>query len=406
MSRVLILVVAGPEGYGVRNVWSLLVRTLEQSGLHVVIAVLDLRLVDGWRRDFPGVDVIHPPVEWRPLAGGSNRIWRIVRRGISQLKLADWLDGVVRRYAARGIVLQGPIEALLCGLVARRRGIPALWFVPNAVSDEQFLDINKRIYRSLFRHANVIPVANSKFTDSTLGRGNFRRHVIHLGVDTEFYRPEPDDGTVRERFRIPRTAIVIGLFARMTPSKGQLELVKAAARLQENVHLLFCGGPLEGTYHQTLASTVAALNFHDRVHFAGFQTDLRPYYGACDILANLRTDPEPFGLTVVEAMACGRAVLAHASGGPAETIIDGRTGWLIPHCSPDDIAGGLHRVIADRLRWLEMGLAGRARAEAEFSVKRFEVKVCEVVKTEIHHFESCAGTSYGEASNINVIIRR
>lgn len=386
-ARTLVLVVSGPETYGVRSVWSLLVRTLGHSGLHIVIAVLDRSLVDGWRHDFPGADVVHPPFDWREPGESESRLGRIVRWGLSQLKLVNWLYGVVRHHAARGIVLQGPIEALLCGLVARRSGIPALWFVPNAVSDGRFLDINKKIYRSLFRHANVIPIANSQFTDSTFGRGNFRRHVVHLGVDTDFYRPGPGDGAVRERFGIPQTATVIGLFGRMTPSKGQFALIEAVARIRDDCHVLLCGGPLEGRYYEAIVAEGAAHEMQGRIHFAGFQTDLRPYYSACDILANLRNDPEPFGLTVVEAMACGKPVLAHAAGGPSETILDGRTGWLIPRCNTDEITASLCRAMGDRSRWVEMGQASRTRAESEFSIHSFQSSAREVVQAELTRFE-------------------
>lgn len=391
--RTIVLVVSGPEGYGVRSVWVHLVRILSQSGFDIVIAVFDRQFVENWQREFPDIEIISPPFDWQALPtriGQGGRYRQILRRGLSQLKLAGWLAGVVRRRSARAIVLQKPLETLLGGIVARRRGIPAIWFVPNGVSDGRFLDLNKRLYRSLFRYGNVIPVANSRFTDSTFGSGDFRRHIVHLGVDTDFCRPFLDDGGVRARFGIPRAATVIGLFARMTPSKGQLGLVESVACLQDHIHILFCGGPLGGDYHKVLIKAIASLGLEDRVHFAGFQTDLRPYYASCDILSNLLAYPEGFGLTVVEAMASGKPVLAHAAGGPSETIIDGRTGWLIPSCETDDIVHGLHRVVADRSHWAEMGRLGRVRAEEEFSLYRFDARVKEVVEEEVRRFEVCA----------------
>lgn len=186
-SKTLVFVVAGPEGYGVWRTWGLLFQTLFDADHDITIAVLDRDYLDRWQASYPGASVVAPPFSWRSRASAASRTakyWGIVKRGASQLRLVNWLRSVQSGIGARAIILQGPIESMLCGIVARRAGIPALWFVPNAISDGKVFDINRRIYRFLFRHANVVPVSNSRFTDSTFGPGSFRRHVVHLGVDT------------------------------------------------------------------------------------------------------------------------------------------------------------------------------------------------------------------------------
>ncbi|MDT8328397.1 MAG: glycosyltransferase family 4 protein [Roseovarius sp.] len=397
----LVFVVAGPEGYGVRRVWDLLFRTLSDSGHDIVIAVLDRDCLDRWKTGYPGASVIAPPFSWRSTGQavtGVAKYWGILKRGTSQLRLVRWLLSVQSGNGARAIILQGPIESMLCGMVARRAGIPALWFVPNAISKDKVLDINRRIYRFLFRYANVVPVSNSHFTDSTFGPGGFRRHVVHLGVDIDSYAPVPRDGGIRAALGIPDTAVVIGVFARMTRSKGQQLLLRAIAGRGEDIHVILCGGPTEGPYYEMLLSDVAALDLTDRVHFAGMQTDLVPYYAACDVIGNLLIGSEGFGLTVVEAMACGKPVLAHAAGGPSETIVDGVTGWLIPACDVDSIAAGLTRALRDRERWAEMGRAGRARAETSFSARRFKTEARAVVEAEIVRADNQPPSGVGEVS--------
>lgn len=384
-----VFVVAGPEGYGVRRVWDLLFRTLHDAGNDIVIAVLDRDYLERWQVGYPGASVVAPPFSWRSTAmaaSGAAKYWGIGKRVISQFRLVSWLMSVRSGIGARAIILQGPLESLLCGFVARRVGIPALWFVPNAISEDNILDINRRIYRFLFRHANVVPVSNSRFTDSTFGPGNFRRQVVHLGVDTEHFAPVPQDGGIRAQLGIPVTAVVIGVFARMTQSKGQVQLIKAMAQLGEPMHAVLCGGPTEGAYHDALMAEIKALGLTGRVHCLGPQADLRRYYAACDMVGNFLIGSEGFGLTVVEAMACGKPVLAHAAGGPAETIVDGVTGWLIPACNADSIAAGLIRALRDSVRWAAMGRAGRDRAEAEFSARRFETAALAVVDAEIVRF--------------------
>lgn len=397
--KTLVFVVAGPEGYGVRRVWDLLFRTLSEAGHNIVIAVLDRDCLHRWQADYPGASVVAPPFAWRSMASaprGAAKYWGIVKRGASQLRLVVWLRSVQSGIGGRAIILQGPIESMLCGIVARHAGIPALWFVPNAISADKVLDVNRRIYRFLFRHANVVPVSNSFFTDSTFGPGGFRRHVVHLGVDTDSFALAPRDGGIRAALGIPDTAVVIGVFARMTRSKGQMRLIRAMAQLGGEMHAVLCGGPTEGAYHDALVAEIEALGLTGRVHCPGLRADLRPYYAACDVIGNLRIDPEPFGLTVIEAMACGKPVLAHAAGGPAETIVDGVTGWLIPACDVDNITAGLTRALNARGGWAEMGRAGRERAEAAFSARRFETEACAVVEAEIVRFGKQTPSSVGE----------
>jgi glycosyltransferase involved in cell wall biosynthesis len=384
--KTLIFIVAGPEGYGVRRVWDLLFRILSNADYDITIAVLDRECLAKWQAGYPSASVVAPSFSWRSTthAGtGARKYWGILKRGASQLRLVRWLRSVQSGIGARAIILQGPVESMLSGIVARRGGIPALWFVPNAISEGKAFDINRRIYRFLFRHANVVPVSNSRFTDSTFGPGDFRRHVVHLGVDTDSFAPAPRDSGIRAKLGIPDTAVIIGVFARMNPSKGQARLIRAMAQMEDSMHAVLCGGPTEGAYYDALMADIDALGLTGRVHFPGLQADLRPYYAACDIIGNFRIDPEPFGLTVIEAMACGKPVLAHAAGGPSETVVDGRTGWLIPDCDVNSVAAGIERALRDREHWVEMGREGRERVIAGFSQKRFETEARKVVKAEL-----------------------
>ena len=86
----------------------------------------------------------------------------------------------------------------------------------------------------------------------------------------------------------------------------------------------------------------------DRLHFAGLVPDPERYYDAIDIAVNSRITPEPFGLSVVEAMMMGRPVLVHALGGPAETVVDGVTGWHVNDPSAESFAAGIERALSDQ----------------------------------------------------------
>lgn len=374
-ARVLLCIVSGDvEHYGVGRVWADVLRGFSARGWDVVVAALEARHAPAWQATYPEVTVVAAPREkaLAPVAGGRwSKLLSMAGRVGGQAGHVGWLTRLAQDSRASTLIVQGPPESLLAGVVARRAGLRALWLVPNIIGSEVPFDLNRRLYRLVFRLGRVVPVSNSRFTDSTFGPGTFERHVVHLGVDTEHFRPGGDPLPVRRAFGISEDAAVVGLFARMTPSKGQERLIRALGASRGPFHLLFCGGPPDDAYVDTLRGIVRSEGLTDRVHFAGPQADLRPYYAACDVVANLYDGAEGFGLTVAEAMACGKPVLAHGLGGPAEIVEDGRTGWLLPGAGAETVAFGLDRVLTDRRAWAVIGAAGRARISARFTKAAF-----------------------------------
>jgi D-inositol-3-phosphate glycosyltransferase len=117
-----------------------------------------------------------------------------------------------------------------------------------------------------------------------------------------------------------------------------------------------------------LQQLAAELGIADRVYFTGKRQpdDLLDYYSASDIAV---TTPwyEPFGLTPLEAMACGRPVIGSAVGGITFTIRDGVTGYLVPPQDPHALAERLYRLWAEPAERERMGRAARERVEREFT---------------------------------------
>ena len=100
-------------------------------------------------------------------------------------------------------------------------------------------------------------------------------------------------------------------------------------------------------------------------------SEMPEVHRAIDILVLASSQPEPFGLVIVEGMASGRPVIATAHGGPCELIEDGVTGLLVTPGSADALATAIISLVDDRVRARAMGVAGRLRAESNYSSQAY-----------------------------------
>lgn len=144
---------------------------------------------------------------------------------------------------------------------------------------------------------------------------------------------------------------MIGMVARIDPWKGQYLLLEAFARAFRDgpARLQFAGQPLFGSEHHLdeLRRSAEALGVADRVDFLGHVDDVDGLLATWDVAVQASTRPEPLGQNVLQYLAAGRAVIAADEGGPAEWIVDGGNGLLVPPRDVDALATALGRLDAD-----------------------------------------------------------
>jgi glycosyltransferase involved in cell wall biosynthesis len=151
----------------------------------------------------------------------------------------------------------------------------------------------------------------------------------------------------------------------------------AAARLAADrpVRFYIVGGPIYRTAGsqysiEELRAAAEARGLGDRVAFAGHQADPASALRALDVAVHASTRPEPFGRVIVEAMACGRPVVAMRHGGAAELFEDGVDALGCPPGDPGALAAAIDRLVADPDLRDRLGAAGRRSVLARFDRRR------------------------------------
>jgi glycosyltransferase involved in cell wall biosynthesis len=185
-------------------------------------------------------------------------------------------------------------------------------------------------------------------------------HVIAAGAPVPVINDQAGPGPLE----LPRDVPIVGIIGRLQPWKGQDRLLRAQALLRDrgvDMHLVIVGGDawgLSSDYAASLPGLIEQLGLSGRVTQTGQVPDAGRYVEQLDVLVNA-SDPEPFGIVLLEGMARGIAVLAVNSGGPAEFIRDGETGMLARSGDPADLADALEPLLGSPERRETLARSGR-----------------------------------------------
>jgi len=268
-----------------------------------------------------------------------------------------WMSGIVAAAATEGlgVALVQTFHAL--GTVKRRHQGAADTSPRERVPAE----------RLLARMADrvVATCEDERVELLAMGTPPTRVTVVPCGVDAHDFRPA---GPVREPGRRPRLVTV----GRLVRRKGVDEVIEALSDVP-GAELLIAGGPPPGHDHaedpdlRRLRALAAAVGVTDRVRLLGAlaHTEVPALLRSADVVV-CAPWYEPFGMVALEAMACGRPVVATTVGGQQETVVHGQTGLHVRPRRPDELARALRRLTADPDTAARFGRAGRTRVLARY----------------------------------------
>jgi sugar transferase (PEP-CTERM/EpsH1 system associated) len=193
--------------------------------------------------------------------------------------------------------------------------------------------------------------------------------VIYNGIDIGRYSNRQNGSEVKNELNIKPSTLVVGTVARLCPEKDQFTLIGAFSKVVNKIDtakLIFVG---DGILREELNSHAEKLGISHKVMFLGFRNDIYNILPAFDVFA-LSSFTEGVSLTLLEAMAMERPIVATNVGGNPEVVVDGVTGFLVPPKESQKMADAIVKLLHNPELAQKMGEAGRRRVEEKFSLER------------------------------------
>jgi glycosyltransferase involved in cell wall biosynthesis len=269
-----------------------------------------------------------------------------------------WVEGVIREEGAAVAHLHTFASHVVGTRAARRAGVPVIRTEHHIAyfTDPSCAPFTRWSLRRVDASVAISEYV-ARFVKETMGPIGAASYVVRNGVDTAYFAPRPTERSDADPF----TFVVA---CRLEAWKG-VDLVVRAIALVDGARLVVVG---DGAERARLEAMARDLGVADRVVFAGYVRDPREQIAAADVAVNSSKD-EPLGLSILEALAMGKPVVAFSGGGVPEIVHHGETGWLVRERTVEALAEKLREAARDRGRAAAMGERGRRFAVGECDVR-------------------------------------
>ncbi len=319
--------------------------------------------------------------------GRLESLWSLLKAGAATALYARRLASLIRSINPDILHTNGFKMHLLGAWTCPRR-TPLVWHIHDYVGKRRLMS------RLLRRHAKrcARAIANSESVAGDLKdlMPDLKTTPIYNAVDLDRFAPvgsNLDLDGLAGLSAAPAGTVRVGLVGTFARWKGHEVFLQALSMLPPEASIR--GYVIGGAIYQTngsqwsieeLRREANRLGIGNRIGFTGFLDDTAAAMRSLDIVIHASTQPEPFGMVIIEAMACGKAVIASQSGGAEEIFEDGKD--AVGHATGDAqaLAAQILRLASDKNLRSALGTAGRAKVERVFNGARLSRQLIAVYR--------------------------
>ena len=268
------------------------------------------------------------------------------------------------------------LKSHLCMAVIQPRNCPVLWHIHDYYSHRP--KIQRLVQLASRRAKGCFAISTSVQEDVQMVAPNLKSYLLENCVDTQYFTPGESESEKLDKvagFEYSDSVIRVGLVATYANWKGHDVFLKAISKIA-NIRAYIVGGQLYTTSGSQwsegeLRQLGGDLGIKDRLGIVPFQADPRWIYRSLDIVVHASVRPEPFGLTIVESMACGRSVVVSAAGGAANLFTDQFDAIAHEPGNVESLAAAINRFVTDASLRQRIGSQARDTAVTRFSTAKF-----------------------------------
>ncbi len=285
------------------------------------------------------------------------------------------------------LVYSHTLAALIGIAFARKRKIKHLWHVQEIIAKPKLFNV---IFKKILAlKSNHKIVYDSHETMKFWIQGNkeltIKSEAVWNGIDVDQkvnYALEEINAVRTNFFKSDNNEIVIALVGRINSWKGQQLLLDAfyiLSKKYNTIKLVFIGSapPNQEIFEIDLKNKIKEYGLEDKTLIIPFQEEIGKFWDSIDIAVVPSTEPEPFGMVVIEAMLSQKPVVASNHGGPTEIVLHNETGFLFEPNNKQSLADSLEKLILNPDLRKTFGINGKKRAIEKFSIN-----------SHVHHFET------------------
>ena len=327
----------------------------------------------------------------------GTRAWFSALRAVGAAAFYSRRLARIMRAVQPDIIHTNGFKMHLLGALVRPPGTPVIWHMHDYVSLRQLM--SQLLYLQRRRCSVAIANSESVAADVRASLPGLKVVPIYNAVDEKKFSPDGERLDLDELSGLPSSlagTVRVGLVGTFARWKGHKEFLQALSLLppEVNVRGYIIGGPIYQTRgsqctSEELRQHIKQLGLTGRVGLTGFVENCPAAMRSLDVIVHASTAPEPFGMVIIEGMACGKAVIASLGGGAAELVSEGEN--ALTH-RPGDIQGlsqQILRLATDSGLRLRLGNAGRAAVEKLYYGRRLAEQMTAVYR------DICSGSSVG-----------